>query len=333
MRSSLKHNAISIIMLTYNREGIVGRAIESILDQTFSNFEFIIVDNGSTDRSGVICDSYAAKDLRIKVIHRKRGNIGSGRNTGLDAATGDYIAFIDDDDYAEPDFLEFLYNLIVENDADVSICGATNKIFGEKRIMNAEEALIELMWRKHYNMAFPTKMFKRNIVQSLRFPTDGKYDDINLMYKILAKSKRIAYHGLPKYTFVRHNGNNSAWTTNYSLLTSETLNEYLRSYHERTEWLGKLFPNSTAAFRYFEWSFMISMVDKVIQYKLSNCTEQLNFMLSKLQIHSDEFLNCGFILDFEKEWMEKYVCTNSEKRFQKYVNNVIAPSSQKVLSD
>lgn len=98
---------ISVIMLTYNRESFVSRAIESILAQTYRDFEFIVVDNGSTDRSGQIADEYAKKDNRIRVIHRERGNIGSGRNTGLDAAQGEYITFIDDDDWAEPDFLGF----------------------------------------------------------------------------------------------------------------------------------------------------------------------------------------------------------------------------------
>ena len=155
---------ISVIMLTYNREEFVGRAIESILAQTYKNFEFIVVDNGATDRSGQIADEYAAKDRRVRVIHRAQGNIGSGRNTGLDAAQGEYIAFIDDDDWAEPDFLEFLLSLIKENHADVAICGAADKIFDEKKVMTAEEALIELMWRKKYNMAFPTKLFRRELM-------------------------------------------------------------------------------------------------------------------------------------------------------------------------
>ena len=113
---------VSVIMLTYNRETLVSRAIESILAQTYREFEFIIVDNGSTDHSGAIADTYAAKDKRIRVLHRQRGNIGAGRNTGLDAAQGEYIAFIDDDDWAEPDFLAFLLELAKESDADVAIC-------------------------------------------------------------------------------------------------------------------------------------------------------------------------------------------------------------------
>lgn len=299
---------ISVIMLTYNRETMVSRAIESILAQTYRDFEFIIVDNGSSDRSGAIADEYAAKDDRIRVIHRARGNIGAGRNTGLDAARGEYIAFIDDDDWAEPDFLEFLLGLLTEYDADVAICGAADKVFDEKKKMTAEEALIELMWRKKYNMAFPTKLFRRELMETLRFPEDGSYDDIALMYRLLAEAGRgVAYHGLPKYTFYRHEGNNSAWTTHHELLDAATLDEYLHAYRVRTEWLSEKFPSSAAAFRYFEWSFMISMVEKVNRLKLKGCEKQLAAMTKELTEHREEFLACPEILDFEKEWMEVYL--------------------------
>ena len=298
---------ISVIMLTYNRENLVGRAIESILKQTERDFEFIIVDNGSSDNSGKIADEYASKDARIRVVHRVRGNIGSGRNTGLDMAQGDYVAFIDDDDWAEPDFLEFLYALATENNAEVAICGAADKVFDEKRIMTAEEALIELMWRKKYNMAFPTKLFCRRLADMLRFPEDGSYDDIALMYRLLAEAKKVAYHGQPKYTFYRHENNNSAWTTNHSLLNSETLDEYLNAYRTRTQWLSERFPNSANAFHYFEWSFMISMVEKIHRLNLQGCERQLMHMTQELKSHREVFLSTPEILDFEKQWMEKYI--------------------------
>lgn len=298
---------ISVIMLTYNREDLVGRAIESILHQTYPDFEFLIIDNGSTDQSGAIADRYASQDSRIRVIHRERGNIGSGRNTGLDAAQGEYITFIDDDDWAEPDFLEFMYHLIAETDADVAICGAADKIFDEKYVMTAEEALITLMWRKKYNMAFPTKLFRREMMENLRFPEDGSYDDIALMYKLLAGAQKVAYHGLPKYTFYRHPGNNSAWTTNHKLLNPATLDEYLHAYRQRTVWLSEKFPASAPAFQYFEWSFMISMVEKIERLGLTDCQAQKEAMVGQLRTHAQEFLQAPECLPFEKEWMKQYV--------------------------
>ena len=119
---------ISVIMLTYNRERLVSRAIESILNQTYRDFEFLIVDNGSMDKSGKIADTYAKQDARIRVIHRERGNIGAGRNTGLDAARGAYITFLDDDDWVEPDFLAFLWKRLEGSGADISICGTLGTI-------------------------------------------------------------------------------------------------------------------------------------------------------------------------------------------------------------
>lgn len=300
---------VSVLMLTYNRENLVSRAIKSILNQTYRDFEYIIVDNGSTDKSGQIADTYAEKDSRIRVIHRERGNIGAGRNTALDAARGEYLTFIDDDDWAEPDFLEFLLNLLEETKTDVSICGAADKVFDEKKVMTAEEAIIELMWRKKYNMAFPTKLFRRELTEKLRFPEEGAYDDIALMYKLLAGAKRVAYHGLPKYTFYRHESNNSAWTTNHKLLTPETLDEYLTAYRTRTEWLSGLFPGSAPAWRYFEWSFMISMVEKITRLEIPGCGRQLAVMKEELLKHREEFLNAPEILDFEKEWIGKYLET------------------------
>lgn len=304
---NLERIKVSVLMLTYNRENLVSRAIESILAQTHSNFEFVIVDNGSTDKSGQIADQYAQKDSRIRVIHRDRGTISAGRNTALNAAQGDYIAFIDDDDWAEPDFLEFLLNLALENEADVAICGAADKAFDEKCVMDAEQALIELMWRKKYNVAFPTKLFHRNMFASVRFPEDKTFDDIALMYKLLAEANRVAYHGLPKYTFYRHEGNNSSWTTHHEQLTPEILQEYLDAYRTRTEWLSERFPNSADAFAYFEWSFMISMVEKIERYQLESCQSQLKHMKTILKNNLFSFCNSPLLQDFERKWLTQFV--------------------------
>ena len=294
-------------MLTYNRETMVSRAIESILAQTLRDFEFIIVNNGSTDRSGAIAEDYACGDDRIRVIHRKKGNIGSGRNTGLDAAIGEYVAFIDDDDWCEPDFLEFLYDLAIRHDAQVSICGATDKVFDEEIVMTAEEALIELLMRKRYNMAFPTKLFRNELAEKLRFPDEGKFDDISLMYKLLAYSNMVTYHGLPKYSFHRHDGNNSAWTTDHRLLTCDILDEYLLMYRTRTVWLSERFPKNAEAWRYFEWSFMISMMEKINRLGIKGCQLQYDAMIYELKENIQEFAQSRFIQDFETEWIRKYV--------------------------
>lgn len=298
---------LSVIMLTYNRENLISGMIEDILSQSFKDFEYIIVDNGSSDSSGKIADEYAKKDCRIKVIHREKGNVGSGRNAGLDIATGEYIAFVDDDDSCKPDFLQFLYSLAYENNADVSICGATWSENDEKLILSPEKAVETLLWRKKYNVAFPTKLIRRSLFEKNRFIETGKYDDIYLMPKILASANKIVYHGLSKYHFNRHENNNSAWTQNHKLLEHETLQEYLNVYRQRTQWLCEEFPQNIAVWNYFEWSFMLSMLEKVIRLELSDCYAIADNLKATLIKNKQAFLDTNMVLDFEKEWIEKYL--------------------------
>lgn len=307
---------ISVIMLTYNRERLVGRAIESILNQTYRDFEFIIVNNGSTDKSGKIAESYAKQDKRIKVVHIPKSSIGTGRNVGLNHAVGEYITYIDDDDWCEPDFLEFLYEARISNNADISICAAykedrqENSFVGkpdETLLMNAEEAIITLMWRKYYNTGFPTKFFKADLFKDVRFSEKEKYEDISLMYKVLAKAEKIIYCGVAKYHVYRHEGNNSEVTTKDSLLSPEYLRDYRKFYRERTNWLCERFPENAPYWWYFDWSFQLSMVRKIMVNNIQGCDNHLEEMLYELKTNKEAFLRCAYIQEFEKQWVEEFI--------------------------
>jgi glycosyltransferase involved in cell wall biosynthesis len=308
-------------MLAHNREELVPRAIRSILSQTFRDFEFIIVDNGSTDSSGEICDGFAAEDPRIRVIHRNcmgGGNIGSGRNVGLDAACGEYVAFIDDDDYAEPDFLEFLIGLAEEHDADIAVCGSNKEedsvvssnyiyVFDELYVMDALGATEKFLRRQLYNAAMPTKLVRKNLFNKVRFPNEGSYDDISTTYKYFANAGNVVAHGIPKYCFYRHPGNNSSSATKHHLLNPVQLGEYLEAFRERTEYISKELSPLTDLALYSEWSYMISMVEKIHRFELTNCDVPLAFMQDELRTHRDEFYNSVHIEQFEKDWMDRYI--------------------------
>lgn len=312
-KSSIK---ISVIMLTYNREAMIVSAIKSVILQTFKNFEFIIVDNGSSDNSGILADVYTAIDNRIRVIHRERGTIGSGRNTGLHMAKGEYVTFIDDDDWCEPDYLEFLYDLAIINQAEVSICGAYKEENGQilsvgsrdkTLCMNAEEAIIQLMWRKHYNTGFPTKLIKKELFHDAYFAETGKYEDISLMYRILAKAHKVIYYGQPKYHVYRHDGNNSSATTKDCFITPEYLAAYRTAYRNRTLWLCEKFPNKCDYWWYFDWSFQLSMISKIISNNLTNCDSHLQEMKRELKNSYLDFIHNSNIQDFERNKMELYI--------------------------
>jgi glycosyltransferase involved in cell wall biosynthesis len=306
---------ISVIMLTYNREQYLDRSINSILKQDFDDFEFILVDNGSTDNSGQVCENYAQKDPRIKVTHKPFGNIGSGRNAGVRAAKGDYVAFIDDDDYAYPDMLSFLYGLIKEFNADISFCGShkemegkisPNCMFNECRQFTPQEAVIKLLEREYLNAATPTKLFRKAILDAFPFSETAHYEDIFITYKLLATANIVAAHGLPKYCFTRHTSNNSNFTTNDALLSPEQLDEYFDAYQERTTWLAERFPAIFDIIIYSEWSFLISMYNKIMLNNIKNCDKQLYYIKNILTQNRDVFDASSYCKSFEREYLHQY---------------------------
>lgn len=307
---------ISVIMLTYNREKYIARAIEAILKQTYYDFEFVIVDNGSSDRSGQIADEYARKDTRIKVLHIDKSSIGHGRNIGIANAKGDYIAFVDDDDVAAPDMLEFLNQLVKDNHADIAICGAQKDVNGkilphsmwnEYCIWSASDAVTELLKRKRNNAGLPTKLIKRTLFEEIPFKENCKYEDIWICYKYLANANKVAAYGLPKYCFTRHENNNSSFTQNASQWKAEQMEEYLAAFRERTEYISSKLPVLAELVQYSEWSYMISMCDKIKTYELKDCYDILTGLTQVLKAKQQEFLTSQYIQDYEKEWMKSYI--------------------------
>mgnify|MGYP004584452325 FL=1 len=214
--------------------------------------------------------------------------------------------------------LEFLYGLAKEQDADISLSGSMKEVngeflpncmFDEKLVMTPEEAVITLLKRKKYNAAMPSKLMRREIFDKIRFRTEGKYDDITVVYKYFAEAKKVVAYGLPKYCFWRHSGNNSAFTTNDLLLTPEQLDEYFEAFRERTEYLSEKLPDIADYAQYSEWSYMISMCNKIEKNHLEQCRKQLIFVKKELTKHYEEFYNSPYIEEFEKEFMRKYVKT------------------------
>ena len=144
---------ISIIVPVYKVEKYLKKCVDSILAQTFTDFELILVDDGSPDDSGKICEEYAEKDARVRVLHKENGGLSSARNAGIEVAKGKYLGFIDSDDYIAEDMYELLYNTIIKEDADLSICGIYDVYEGKapivkptiEKVVSAEEALLLIL--------------------------------------------------------------------------------------------------------------------------------------------------------------------------------------------
>lgn len=203
---------ISIIVPVYNVEKYLDRCIKSILQQTFKDFELILVDDGSTDGSEAICNQYRDIDNRIKVIHKENGGLSSARNAGLDIARGMYIGFVDSDDYINNKMYEILLDELIKNDSDLSICKLVRvrddyKVDNKKvkiveKNYNNLEALEELYRSNSVDFIVAwNKLYKSEILRDIRYPIGKKYEDEFVIHKILNKCKRVTYINQEMYYY------------------------------------------------------------------------------------------------------------------------------------
>ncbi len=194
---------ISVIVPVYNVELYLDRCIQSILAQTFKDFELILVDDGSPDNSGAICDAWEKKDKRIKVFHKENGGLSDARNFGVKESSAPYVAFIDSDDYISENYLSYLYELLKSNDADVSMCrfiSTSANSFNEIN-KNDEENIIEVLDRREacirtcIDVQFCVavcKLYKRDYLLSFPFPKGHMHEDTATVGKLLYCADKIA---------------------------------------------------------------------------------------------------------------------------------------------
>lgn len=207
--NNIENPKVSVIMPVYNVEEYLSEALDSVIAQTYKNIEIIVVDDCSSDSSGIICDEYAKKDSRIKVIHRRNnGGLSAARNTGLDYMSGDYVAFLDSDDAFLPEAIEKSLNTMLLNDTDCVIFknvfatgknGKLEKIPNYKvpllmpqGVYSREDALKAAADFKINPLAW-NKMTKREIWDNLRFPEGHVYEDLYTLLNMLDKTKKVYY--------------------------------------------------------------------------------------------------------------------------------------------
>lgn len=203
---------ISIIVPVYKAELYLKKCLDSILAQTHENLEVILVDDGSPDRSGELCDGYAHRDSRVRVIHRENGGVSEARNTGLAVATGEYIGFVDSDDWIEPNMYEEMLRAVLEYQADMAICcvekirkdGVFTQDIGHTRVYSRQKALYELICDKNVTSFSVNKLFHRGLFQGLQFQKGKRvFEDTLFMYQIFDRITRAVHINLMGYHYLR----------------------------------------------------------------------------------------------------------------------------------
>ncbi|MDO4291746.1 MAG: glycosyltransferase [Eubacteriales bacterium] len=247
---------ISVIVPVYKTERYLRYCIDSILSQTYTNIEVILVEDGSPDECGRICDEYGKLDARIRVIHKKNGGLSSARNAGIDMAAGRYLMFVDSDDFIAADMCRKLYEALIEADAEMSICNF--EYVGElteemesyhdrqpikTEVVTGREVLETKLFEKqiwYWTVAFG-KLYRKEMFQVLRFPFGKYHEDEFAAFGILKQCRRIACISDACYYYVQHEG---------SIMRTQAAGRYLdraEAYLRRSEDYLKVYSNFRCA--------------------------------------------------------------------------------------
>ncbi len=217
----MEKDLISIIVPVYKVEQYLDKCVQSIVEQTYENLEIILVDDGSPDNCPKMCDTWAKKDSRIKVIHKQNGGVSSARNMALDIAKGEYIGFVDSDDYIKSNMYETLISMMINNDLELSNCGYTYslenescKSYDEIAFMDIDEAANAMICTGEISSYLFCKLFKSEYIKELRFDTSITIAE-DLIF-CLEYIKRVSRIGLSQeQLYVYNQSNNNSATSNF----------------------------------------------------------------------------------------------------------------------
>lgn len=243
---------ISVVIPVYNVESYLEECLNSVVKQTYSNLQIILVDDGSTDNSGSICDRYASQDSRITVVHQKNQGAGAAKNTGLEEVAGEYLSIIDSDDYLDQNYYKIMLAAITETNADTVQCLFTSQ-FRDKsfnrnysfpsshnRVLTTQEYLFEMLYDWKYAV-FWNKLFKTKLLGNARFPVGRKIDDEFFTYKLICNSKKIININNVLYHYRMRDTSVMTSSANFDTGKDRLLTDRTDSFLERYNYVSKKF--------------------------------------------------------------------------------------------
>ena len=276
---------ISVILPIYNVEKVLRRSVDSVLAQTYGNIEIILVDDGSLDGCPEICDEYAKRDSRVRVIHQQNGGVSAARNTGVRAAEGEFISFVDPDDYVAEDFLFFMYNLMNEHEADIVSCGAVDiypsgktafhSADSDVHIMDSREALERMCYNDGFYITLWDKLFKASLFDNILF-TEGKlFEDTGTTYKLVDRAEKIVSCCKIKYYYVISADSSSITTSSFKMSKLD----YVEMADEMADFIKANYPELKPAAERKQLHACLSTLTQLVNSKTRN--RQVEDMLLK----------------------------------------------------
>lgn len=292
-------NLINVIVPVYNTEKYIRKCLDSIINQTYRNLKIILVDDGSIDSSGTICDEYAQKDDRVKVIHKENGGVSSARNAGLDACTleGDFVAFVDSDDWLELDMYERLLEQIYLYNADIATCKISLEYLDNSRIVDKKlkssicfflkdkEELIKKFLNRELYGSSNDKLYNIKLFREIRFPVNQFYEDNYLALEILLRAKSIVV-GCDSCYYYRQN--NSSITRNFS---RKKFRDALKAIKHNLNLLKNTYPllvREASALRYLTY---LSFLDLLVFSSQSDHIRLIDKIRMTIKGHLKDIIN------------------------------------------
>lgn len=203
---------LSVIVPVYNVEKYLGKCVKSIIDQTFEDFELILVDDGSTDGSGDLCNELAKADKHIQVIHKANGGLSSARNSGLSRASGEYVSFIDSDDFIDVDMYAIMIEALERTKKDIAACGRVIDLWGEREKIefaldgeleySREEAIEEILLLRNLDVSACDKVYRRCLFDKIKYPEGKISEDAAIIFELLGYTNGVVHVGKPFYHYI-----------------------------------------------------------------------------------------------------------------------------------
>ena len=291
---------ISIIVPVYKVEPYLDKCIASIVNQTYRNLEIILVDDGSPDNCPAMCDAWAEKDNRIRVIHKLNGGLSDARNAGMSVATGELIAFVDSDDWINVRYVEYLHQAILKTGADISACDL-REVYDETEmdedpvtmpqveVATPEDAIEDILHNRRFRAVAWNKLYTRRLLTDEHFETNRLHEDEFFSYRLYDKSERLAYIGVPLYYYRQRSG--SIMTT-FSVRHIDALDAYL----ERITLIEQRYPRLLSLDKLNFCVACLNMYDEVVtadeaqqadaKQRIKRCRRKVHFSREELRRYS-----------------------------------------------
>ena len=305
---------VSIIIPIYNVEKYLEQCIKSLINQTYRNLEIILINDGSTDKSTKICEKYKNQDNRIVFINKKNGGAASAKNEGLKIAKGDYITFVDSDDFIEPDMIEYMVNTIKKYNSDIIQCSFTNlykntERFKQDKIVEqkiSSKDFLELFLKKWDSSLFWNKLFKREVIENVFFKEGRCIDDEFFTYKCVINSKSIVTSNKIVYNYrMRKSGVMKSESSQKQILKDRV--DYL---YERYEIVRKIYKDLDKDFlEHLLTYYLIISKDYYVDEKL------LDYMKNNLKSIKGKIITSNIDIRVKMQIL-KFMMTKSDKYIQ-----------------